>query len=122
MMATIDTNSCVIGGRLTSDPKLKVVNIGGEEKASCEFTMAVHGYGDRVEFLRFKAWDATARNIVEYCKKGRKMHCTCRARREEWEQENEEGITQKHDRTLFSVSQADFGEKPREEGADDFPV
>lgn len=64
-------------GRLTGDPELKYVNIGGQQVAVCEFSLAVnYGFGDneKVEFVNCTAWRKLAEAIGTYLKKGRKIY------------------------------------------------
>ena len=119
-MSELNLNRAVLTGRLTRDPELKISSVPSkddpdvmEDRASCEFTLAVNGYGEHVDFLRFKAWGNTAENIAQYCRKGRKLGIDGRVRRETWEDTDNEGMTKKHDRTLISVQQVEFLEEPQ---------
>lgn len=61
-------------GRLTRDPELRYVNIGGDQVPVCEFSIAVNiGYGQnqQTEFINCVAWRKKAENIANYLSKGR---------------------------------------------------
>lgn len=116
-MSSIDVNEVVVSGRLTQDPEAKTSSREGDDKVRCEFTLAVHGFNDRVDFLRFVAWDATAENLALYCRKGREVTVVGKMRREQWESADESGEPRKHDRTIVSVRQVRFGAAPAEEEA-----
>jgi single-strand DNA-binding protein len=114
---SIDVNEVVVSGRLTKDPELQTSNRESDDKARCEFTLAVHGFNDKVDFLRFVAWDSTAENLVRFCRKGREVVVVGKLRREQWESADENGEPRKHDRTIVSARQVRFGAIPQEEEA-----
>lgn len=59
-------NMVILEGRLTNDPKLFSTSTG----KSKVFSSVACGYGDRVEFISFTAWDKVAENLAAYTKKG----------------------------------------------------
>lgn len=64
-------------GRLTADPVLKEVQIGGESVSVCDFSIAVN-YGPRdneqTEFIDCVAWRKLGEIIAQYGAKGRKVY------------------------------------------------
>ena len=119
-MSEINTNVVVLSGRMTTNPVVKMAEVNPDEiKMKVEFTLAVNGYKDRVDFLRINAWGNLAENVSEYCQKGRKVTITGNLRREQWESEDEQGVTKKNDRTVVVARTVEFGEKPREKEPED---
>lgn len=63
-------------GRLTKDPELRTVNIGGNPVAVCDFSIACNkGYGDnrKTEFVDCVAWRGLAETIAKNLTKGRQI-------------------------------------------------
>lgn len=74
-------NNLTIVGRLTSDPKMHTVDIGGVQTPVVNFWLATDdgqkkdkdGNKIGVEFFRVTAWRGAAEAIVKYRKKGSSM-------------------------------------------------
>lgn len=66
-------NKCVLIGRLTKDPELKL--LAGSGKANCRFTIAVNREykKDETDFINCVAWGKTAETISQYMTKGRQI-------------------------------------------------
>lgn len=60
-------NVCVIEGRMTKDPELKMTTNG---KEVCHFRLAVPRSKDKVDFIQFVAWDQNARFLENFVRKG----------------------------------------------------
>lgn len=63
----MDTNRCVLQGRLTCDPVLRMTQTG---KAVASFRIAVGLTRDRTLFISAQAWGKTAELIRQYLHKG----------------------------------------------------
>lgn len=63
----MDTNRCVLQGRLTCDPVLRMTQTG---KAVASFRIAVGLTRDRTLFISAQAWGKTAELIRQYLRKG----------------------------------------------------
>jgi single-strand DNA-binding protein len=67
-------NSIVIKGRLTRDPELKTVQIKGDDKAVCNFSVAVdRRFGEETDFFDVAAWGKTAEFVDKYFVKGQEV-------------------------------------------------
>lgn len=63
-------NTCIIIGNLTAKPELRTTTSG---KDVASFTVAVNGYGDKVDYFRVSAFGKLAENCARYLDKGRKV-------------------------------------------------
>jgi single-strand DNA-binding protein len=69
-------NNITIVGRMTDDPYVRKVNIGGVETSVCNFYVAVdEGFGAKknTEFFHVSAWRGAADAIGKYMGKGREI-------------------------------------------------
>lgn len=61
----------VLVGRLTKDLELRTVNVGAEQKAVAESTIAIDmGKNSQAVFIRVNFWEKLAENAVKILKKG----------------------------------------------------
>lgn len=65
-----DLNFSVRTGRFTDNPELKTSNNG---KQFVKFTLAVNSRKEQADFFEYVAWDANARYIDRYVRKGTKV-------------------------------------------------
>lgn len=65
-----DLNFSVRTGRFTDNPELKTSNNG---KQFVKFTLAVNSRKEKADFFEYIAWDASARYIDRYVRKGTKV-------------------------------------------------
>ena len=65
-----DLNISVRTGRFTDKPELKTSNNG---KQFVKFTLAVNSRKEQADFFEYVAWDANARYIDRYVRKGTKV-------------------------------------------------
>lgn len=66
-------NNTVMTGRLTKDPVLRKVDVGGVETSVLNFYIAVdesHDKYNKTEFCYVTAWRGLAETIAKYMKKG----------------------------------------------------
>ena len=65
-------NSCVLVGRLTKDPDIRVTQSGTKV---CQFTVAVnrHGQKDSADFIQCVAWKQSAEFLGMYAHKGQQI-------------------------------------------------
>lgn len=66
-------NNSTFVGRITKDPSLKKVDIGGVETSVLNFYIAVdesHGEYNKPEFVHVTVWRGLAESIAKYMKKG----------------------------------------------------
>ena len=66
-------NNSTFVGRITKDPSLKKVNIGGVETSVLNFYIAVdesHGEYNKTEFVYVTVWRGLADAIAKYMKQG----------------------------------------------------
>ena len=66
-------NNSTFVGRITKDPSLKKVNIGGVETSVLNFYIAVdenHGEYNKTEFVYVTVWRGLAEAIAKYMKQG----------------------------------------------------
>lgn len=63
-------NTCIIIGNLTAKPELRTTTSG---KDVASFTVAVNGYGDKVDYFRVSVFGKLAENCARYLDKGRKV-------------------------------------------------
>lgn len=68
-------NNVSLIGRLTATPELKTTPSG---KNVTNFTLAVKGYGEAVDFIDVVAWQQTAELVTKYMEKGRELGVTGR--------------------------------------------
>ena len=68
-MANFNLNKVILGGRLTSDPELKVTPQG---ISVCSFSVAVNRKGKdaQTDFINCQAWRTTAEHIAKFYRKG----------------------------------------------------
>ena len=72
-------NTTTIVGRMTADPIVRKVNIGGVETSVCNFYVAtddVSGRQKKTDFFHVTAWRGAADNIGKYMSKGRLISIT----------------------------------------------
>lgn len=61
-------NTVILVGRLTKSPEIRYTK---NEKAVCEFTLAVDRQGrDGADFIRVQSWNKIAEAINKYCQQG----------------------------------------------------
>lgn len=60
-------NSVQLIGRFVRDIDIKSVN---EKTVVANFSLAVNGYGDKMDFINCVAFNKTAENLAKYTKKG----------------------------------------------------
>ena len=115
-MANFNFNEVIIGGRLTSDPELKVTPSG---ISVTSFTIAVNrrefGKNDgkqTADFFNVTAWRQTAEFISRYFAKGRMIIVTGRISSRSWE--GSDG--KKNYVTEVVANEVAFGESKRDGG------
>lgn len=102
-------NNLTIIGRLTKDPVLRKVPVGGVETSVLNFYIAVDdGFGDyqKTDFFHVTAWRGAADNIAKFMTKGREIAVKGAVHLETYETKNAEG--KKEIRSAMSI--------PRPEG------
>jgi single-strand DNA-binding protein len=82
-----DLNQCNFIGRLGRDIELRHLPDGKEVASG---SMAVNGYKDSVEWVRFTAFGKLAGIMAQYLKKGSKLFLSGRMQTRQWEKD---GIT-----------------------------
>lgn len=81
-------NQTIFSGRITKDPEIRYTQSG---KAVCNFSIAVEdGYGEnkRTYFPSIIAWEARAKYIGDYAKKGSIVIVRCRYTHRDYESSN----------------------------------
>lgn len=121
---------CEAIGRLTDDPVVKKVNVGGNEVSVCEFSIAVNlGFGDneKTEYINCVAWRKLAEIIGEYARKSRKVYVAGHQHTRSYDVERE-GVTFRQYRTEWIINEFEFcddrnagGVKDEEEQAPSSP-
>lgn len=67
-------NSIIIKGRLTKDPEERNVQVKGEYKTVCNFTVAVdRTYGEESDFFPVQVWGKTAEFVAKFFSKGQEI-------------------------------------------------
>lgn len=74
-------NSISLIGRLGKDPEIKHFDDGN---AVANFTLAVNGFKDEVDWFRVEAWGKTATVVCDYCRKGREVGILGRMASQKW--------------------------------------
>lgn len=96
-----DMNQCNFIGRLTKDPDLKTLPSSG--KSVVNFSLAVNGYKDSVEYVNLVAFDKAADIIAQYMTKGSRMMVSGNLKTRKWEKDG-----QKHSVAEFIVRDFQF--------------
>lgn len=63
-------NKVFLLGRLTKNPQSGVTN---SDKMYARFSLAVNGFGDRVDYLNVVTWEKTAEAVMKYLTKGKQV-------------------------------------------------
>lgn len=66
-------NSLNLVGRLTKDPELRDVNVGGEDRQVCDMRIAVDSRRDDPLYLDIATWGREAAACAEHLTKGRQI-------------------------------------------------
>ena len=80
-----DLNLCQFIGRLGRDPEIKYTQSG---KAVTNFTIAVNGYKDDVQWVNCVAWEKLAAICGEYLTKGKQVYVSGRQQTRQWEDQD----------------------------------
>ena len=78
-------NSANLLGRTTADIEIRKTNSG---KSVCSFTLAVDGYGEKTDFIRYQAWDKKADALARYVTKGQRIGVSGRISTRNYEDKN----------------------------------
>ena len=106
-------NLAVEVGRITKD--ITVRYVGADNKAVCKFVLAVPRYDkEKSDFISCVAWGKTAETMGKYLKKGDKIIARGRIETDVYEKEGQKIYT-----TEMVVENFEFGEKKREEKAEE---
>jgi single-strand DNA-binding protein len=101
---------CEAIGRLTADPVLKNINLGGDQVAVCEFSIAVN-YGSKenqqTEYIDCQAWRGLGTMIGTYAKKGRKVYVAGKQKTRRFEIEKD-GVTFNDRRVEWNIDDFEF--------------
>jgi single-strand DNA-binding protein len=87
-------NNCTFIGRITKDPILRKVPVGGVETSVLNFYMAVDdGFGEyqKTDFIHVTAWRGAADTIAKYMTKGREIAVKGAVHLENYNTKNAEG-------------------------------
>lgn len=93
-MANLNFNKCIIGGRLTADPEIKMTTTG---KKLCSFAVAVNrkkknDSGEKkADFLDCTAWDAQADIVGRFFHKGNCILVSGSMQKDTWKAEDGSG-------------------------------
>lgn len=67
-------NNIVIKGRLVRSPELKYVTVRGDDKAVCNFDVAVdRRFGEEADFFKCQVWGKTAEFVNKFFVKGQEI-------------------------------------------------
>lgn len=91
-------NKVILIGRLTKDPESREIS---SDKRVATFSMAVDGYGEKVNFFDCEAWGQPGEYIYEFLKKGSQLVIDGELVQQTWEKDG-----QKHSRVIVRVSKA----------------
>ena len=80
-----DLNLCQFIGRLGRDPEIKYTQSG---KAVTNFTIAVNGYKDDVQWVNCVAWEKLAEICGKYLTKGKQVYVSGRQQTRQWEDQD----------------------------------
>jgi single-strand DNA-binding protein len=69
-------NSLNLVGRLTKDPELREVNVGGDSRSVCDMRIAVDGRRGDPLYLDIATWGKQAEACAEHLTKGRQVAFT----------------------------------------------
>ena len=108
-------NKCILMGRLTRDPELRHTGSG---TAVCSFTVAVpNGFGENqtADFVPCVAWGNTAVFVSKYFSKGTMIIVSGNISTRVWEDKEQK----KHYIREVTVSEASFGERKKDNPADE---
>lgn len=65
-------NKVILKGRMTRDAELRYTQ-SAESKAYTNFSLAVNGFNNRVDFINCIAWNKVAEIVEKHCKKGKEI-------------------------------------------------
>ncbi len=102
-------NSVQLIGRLTADPELNFTKDG---TAVCNFSIALNGRHDEVDYIDVTAWGALGENISEHKHQGDQIAADGRLRQERWE--TDEGA--KRSRVVVVANSVQFLARKRTNG------
>lgn len=109
-------NSISLIGRLGKDPEVKYFDDG---KAVANFTLAVNGFKDEVDWFRVEAWGKTATIVGDYCRKGREVGILGRMASQKW---TDRQTGEERTGWIVKASHVDLIGKGRDEGAAPQPI
>lgn len=92
-------------GRLTADPVVQTKNIGGEEVAVCNFSIACdpESSNKQADFYDCVAWRKQAENLAAYMSKGQTVMVVGRPHLDTWEKDGE-----KRSKTKYQIDRIKF--------------
>ena len=74
-------NSISLIGRLGRDPEVRYFEDG---RVVANFTLAVNGFKEEVDWFKIEAWGKTAQVVADYCRKGREVGILGRMASQKW--------------------------------------
>ena len=118
-------NNCTFIGRMTADPIVRKVPVGGVETSVLNFYIAVDdGFGDykKTDFIHVTAWRGAADAIGKYMTKGREIAVKGAVHAETFTAKNKE-TGKEEQRTVLSMPRPEgfefLGRKVANEATDD---
>ncbi len=75
-----DVNNVTLTGTLGRDPESKMVG----DKKLVKFSIAVNGYGDKVDWINIEVWGKPAEYVENYLNKGSKVAIVGRIKVDSW--------------------------------------
>lgn len=79
-------NTVVILGNLTKDPEQRMTSSG---KKVANFSIAVNGYNEHVDYFNVETWGKTAEFVTKYLQKGSQVVVAGRLMQKVWEKDGE---------------------------------
>ena len=110
-------NIISIIGNITKDPEVRKVRKGSDDLSVSNFTVAVNGRGDSVEFIRVTCWRKLAELCGQYLSKGRKVGVTGSLQSRRWT--DDDGC--EHEVWEILADSVDFLTSPKKEEQQDAP-
>lgn len=83
-------NRVMILGRLGKDPEIRTVEVGGQQKPVCTFSVATsdkRGGKEETTWFDVVSWEKTAENCARYLTKGREVFVEGRVKVRHWEKD-----------------------------------